>query len=492
MKDIRFLTCFLMLLGSGAVSTSIVLAETVELVTYYPAPATGSMHVVNLAVGSEYQDETPGDGTALIYDRLGIGTTQPVGPLHVVGFNDRLTSVVLVPGADTAEDPGFPDIRLGIGTANPLAMLDIQHPEDAVYIRLTGLGGADDNFSGLELRSDEIVDRVWQIAHKLRGTGARNDLQITHYDGTGWYPRVTIQPGGRVGIGITSPDVPLQVESDDAWGIRVSNPGINRTVVLGTNDGANAPFLKLSQDLSNAARTWDLAAGTDDQLLIGHPSQPAKLTVRSDGNLGIGSANPGKILELQRTGDAIIRFRDPNRPAGEWFDLGFPAWRTGWFGWARYSGGAPDTAGSFVMDDVGNVGIGFGVVVPQYKLHVNGQISATNFPAPSDLRLKREIVPLTNVLSRLDRLHSVSFRFDPDKAPAGWNLPESRQIGVIAQEVEAVFPELVSSGGDYKSVDYGRLSAVLLEAVKELRAESQSLRKQMEQLRQQMEDLAKR
>ena len=45
-----------------------------------------------------------------------------------------------------------------------------------------------------------------------------------------------------------------------------------------------------------------------------------------------------------------------------------------------------------------------------------------------------------------------------------------REIGVIAQQVEAVFPELVTTWGDasYRAMDYGRLTAVLVEAIKQL------------------------
>jgi len=54
---------------------------------------------------------------------------------------------------------------------------------------------------------------------------------------------------------------------------------------------------------------------------------------------------------------------------------------------------------------------------------------------------------------------------------------------VIAQEVEAVFPELVTqSDNGYKTVDYDRLTAVLIEAVKELRAENQALKQRVKAL----------
>lgn len=60
---------------------------------------------------------------------------------------------------------------------------------------------------------------------------------------------------------------------------------------------------------------------------------------------------------------------------------------------------------------------------------------------------------------------------------------EGTQVGVLAQEVEAVFPELVTTwDGRYKAVEYGRLSAVLLEAVKELKANVEALAQKMASL----------
>ncbi|MBN1506206.1 MAG: tail fiber domain-containing protein, partial [Sedimentisphaerales bacterium] len=58
-----------------------------------------------------------------------------------------------------------------------------------------------------------------------------------------------------------------------------------------------------------------------------------------------------------------------------------------------------------------------------------------------------------------------------------------KQIGVVAQEVENVFPEIVaSSPAGYKSVDYTKLTAVLIQAVKELKAENDSLRSRLQAL----------
>jgi hypothetical protein len=65
------------------------------------------------------------------------------------------------------------------------------------------------------------------------------------------------------------------------------------------------------------------------------------------------------------------------------------------------------------------------------------------------------------------------------------NQPQVRQVGVIAQEVQSVYPELVNVGGDgHLSVNYPKLTAVLLESVKELKA------KVMEHSKKKMEKIA--
>lgn len=67
-------------------------------------------------------------------------------------------------------------------------------------------------------------------------------------------------------------------------------------------------------------------------------------------------------------------------------------------------------------------------------------------------------------------LRGVSFKWNRDKSPG---------IGFIAQEVEEVLPELVLSSGTVKSVAYGNVSAVLVEAIRELKSEMDDLRSQL-------------
>jgi hypothetical protein len=109
--------------------------------------------------------------------------------------------------------------------------------------------------------------------------------------------------------------------------------------------------------------------------------------------------------------------------------------------------------------------------------NVTDIVRTTSFETGSDRRWKEDITPLDDGLNRVTQLRGVNFRW---KDPAKGDGP---QIGLIAQEVEAVFPELVSTDSDgYKSVSYDTLVAPLIEAVKALKAENAHLREETEAL----------
>ena len=121
-------------------------------------------------------------------------------------------------------------------------------------------------------------------------------------------------------------------------------------------------------------------------------------------------------------------------------------------------------------NSTGNVGIGM-TDPGAYRLNVSGDIRASgNVFAGSDVRFKQAIQPLTDVLGKLDQVQAVSFERSA-LAQALGQPARGREIGVIGQELEQVFPELVSASGPerYRAVEYGKLTVVLLEAIKELK-----------------------
>ena len=142
----------------------------------------------------------------------------------------------------------------------------------------------------------------------------------------------------------------------------------------------------------------------------------------------------------------------------------------------------------------GNVGIG--CTSPAYKLHVIGDIASsatvrsTNvvvtgaITACSDGRFKTNVTALANPMQKLMLLNGVNYYWKTSAFP-NMNFSENRQIGFIAQDVEKLFPEMVfTDETGYKSIDYSRLTPVLVETIKEQQKEINELFKRINKLEQ--------
>lgn len=111
---------------------------------------------------------------------------------------------------------------------------------------------------------------------------------------------------------------------------------------------------------------------------------------------------------------------------------------------------------------------------PNFYVTAGGQVYARGgYAQSSDLRFKKNVTPLTSVLGKIDRLKGVSFSYKPQVAAEMSSVNGAvaqQRIGLLAQDVEKVFPEAVVTLEDgSKGVYYGDLVGVLVEAVKELK-----------------------
>lgn len=95
---------------------------------------------------------------------------------------------------------------------------------------------------------------------------------------------------------------------------------------------------------------------------------------------------------------------------------------------------------------------------------------------PSDRRWKQNIISIDGALDKLQNLRGIFFEWKRDEYPDK-GFQEGTQVGFIAQEVEAVFPEVVKTDQDgYMSVDYAKMTTLLVEAIKAQQKEIEALK----------------
>jgi hypothetical protein len=270
--------------------------------------------------------------------------------------------------------------------------------------------------------------------------------------------RVTVSPTGNVGVGTTDPQVRLHVA-----GNRVRVESGPRRLDLRADGGA-----------------VDIQSDTHNLFL--HSSGPSNRNhviinpFGNEGNVGIGTQGPatklhvvgnrvrleagGKRLDLRADGGAVDIQSDTHNLF-------------------LHSSG-PSNRNHVIINPFGNEGnVGIGTQSPAQKLHVAGNIQANDVIIVSDAQAKRDVEPIDGATEKLQQLRAVAFRRVSED---GGSAPARRSLGVLAQEVEPVLPELVHTpeSGGFMGVNYSGLTALLIESVKELVAENRALRERIE------------
>ncbi|NNE27939.1 MAG: tail fiber domain-containing protein [Saprospiraceae bacterium] len=133
---------------------------------------------------------------------------------------------------------------------------------------------------------------------------------------------------------------------------------------------------------------------------------------------------------------------------------------------------------TMIMNGSGQIGIG--TSNPQFDLQLDGNMDITGeLTAASDEKLKKNITPLTNASSLIAKLNPVSYLFRTDEFPTKY-FSKREKLGLIAQELETVLPNLVSNAGtvvdkngaeiEIKSVNYIELIPLLIKCNQEQNA----------------------
>lgn len=112
--------------------------------------------------------------------------------------------------------------------------------------------------------------------------------------------------------------------------------------------------------------------------------------------------------------------------------------------------------------------VGIGTLTIDGNMLVNGIITCIDINSTSDINLKDNIKIITNPIEKIEKLHGVSFN---------WKNTNLTTMGLIAQEVETVLPELVTDTNP-KRLNYNGLIAVLIEAIKNQQLQINKIKEQ--------------
>jgi Chaperone of endosialidase/GEVED domain len=213
--------------------------------------------------------------------------------------------------------------------------------------------------------------------------------------------------------------------------------------------------------------------------------------------IGIGTIAPSSNVEIASTGIPDVRISSTNSfgPArlSLLSDKGTATeWRPGYI----ESGTNGDYTGrlDFYTNGTGNANK-FGAVkamsISNGNVVVTGTVTANGTLLNSDARFKTNIITLPNSLNNLLQLRGTQYYFNKQAFP-NKNFSSEIQMGLIAQEVEKIYPELVSTDKDgYKSVNYVGLMPVMIESIKEQQLQIEIQQKQIEKQQQQIDKLSK-
>lgn len=409
------------------------------------AGASSSVNISRIGgTGNNFCDWRLSDGNGTPFDTFEYGSAVTYAR-WVFGGNERVRITS--------------DGNVGIGTAAPGTRLDVSSTSSP-YIRINTTSGANK-------RAGIIISQSNTPQYEIGvDTNVNNTRNLYVYDAVSATFRMVFDSAGNVGINNSSPLQRLSVRS--------SGRGTDGIIV--DSAAAGNPWLRIIPDASAGAYNSIVQAG---DALIAYSSGTVEtgalsiapwsagtsgIRIQANGNVGIGAISPSTTLEVNgdvTIADKIIHAGDTNTA------IRFPANDTISFETAGGERARITSTGGFAVGTTSDPGAG--------AIHATGNITAYF----SDQRLKTVVGSIDNALEKLNKITGIYY-INNDVAKQYGYVSEEVQVGVLAQDVESVLPEIVKpapfdldennqskSGENYKTLQYEKLVPLLIEAIKE-------------------------
>jgi hypothetical protein len=373
--------------------------------------------------------------------------------------------------------------NVGIGTTGPSQLLDLTSSSTTPAIRIQS------QYSACYLSVGAVVGVNSYI-------GLQSGVSTSSGLGT---PPFVVTNANTVGIGTANPAYTLHIYGNANGSVTqaIQNANSGSSVFLQTwllNDtGTGAGIF-----LNSSTRSAD--GGVNNATLR---NDAGDLRIQSKGGLGmhiagttglVGIATASPVTQLHMAKDvsadsdytAMITFQ--NTHAG-YYDWQIGPQTLGGSAIFTIRGGADSYSSlSDYVNVSGSGAVGIGITNPSHKLHVVGTIYASgDVIALSDQRYKQQITPLTDSLVKMQQIGGYTYTRED-------HYPGKTHMGLLAQEVLAVFPEAVSydEGSDKYALNYNAMVAPLVESVKSLSRENKELRDRLDKQETLLQSLLKR
>lgn len=376
--------------------------------------------------------------------KFGIGTASPVSKLSIVSN-----------GAGNQVDD---DVELSSYNASPSATFFFKSSRGTEALPGDLRNGDELGKVLFAGRMNGSLSPASSVEAYYRGDGTNNQSDLNF--STSGAHRLRIAENGRVGIGTGSaaPETMLEVASD------VTNW---RSGLMLNNTHATQ-----GRKFSISSRT-DNTSGTGRNGVFSISDETAfstRLTINQDGHVGIGAMNPSDRLTVESGNQTTATFITTNSDANGVVNIRVPVRNTNpdWHEFMYFYHGN-DARGQIKLD-----GTGTGVL----------------FSNVSDMRLKENITRTQYGLKDLLKIEVKDYNFK------GSDPKTTRTTGFLAQDLYKIFPLAVSRGDDGAtvsrqwSVDYGKLTPLLVKAVQEQQAQIEALKASLQQAQHNNQKLA--